>query len=588
MVFFERNQNERAEAAFGAALTEASLLDAGGRHGRAALPGGVSPGPERLQAAAAVPGRADLRAGGGRLPRRGQPGSARQVALPGRALPARAPGSARPPCEKYALIEKEPPSTATPTTPGCARRRSTPTTARSTRRPPCWARYPTAIRAGDMMGEALWRLALAAIQRVALGRGAPLAGREPAAGTARGDLVRRGAGALLEGAGLHQAGGEASRPWSICSGRSANTRCRSTRCWLSSACGPNSRRARGESAARAAQPAAWRPPASVQFGARPVFGTREFRRAVELARHGPRRRRAARAGPARASPRRPAATRPEQRRRPVGEPSRRTSIWITALLLDRGRSWAAAHAIPRYSLTGYRTAYPGGRQATVWRLAYPRAFPELVGPACKANRVPEALQLAIMREESAFNPRVESVANALGLTQMLVKTAVRFSDRPGQPRDAAGPGPERRDRARSFSAFLLERYGGMAPLDHRQLQRRRRRGRSLAARARRPRARRVPRDHPVRRDPQLHQTGAVVVSHLFLALRFQAPGARAALLLETASPRARRPPRRSRSEVAAALSGKRRFRRALSALRRRPLPLPRSSFPILVGPDQRD
>ena len=64
-----------------------------------------------------------------------------------------------------------------------------------------------------------------------------------------------------------------------------------------------------------------------------------------------------------------------------------------------------------------------------WKLSYPRAFPALVAKKSKANQVPEALQLAIMREESAFSPRIESFANAIGLTQMLVPTAQRFAAR---------------------------------------------------------------------------------------------------------------------------------------------------------------
>ena len=37
------------------------------------------------------------------------------------------------------------------------------------------------------------------------------------------------------------------------------------------------------------------------------------------------------------------------------------------------------------------------------------------------------MQLAIIREESAFDPRTESFANAVGLTQMIQPTAKRFA-----------------------------------------------------------------------------------------------------------------------------------------------------------------
>ena len=97
--------------------------------------------------------------------------------------------------------------------------------------------------------------------------------------------------------------------------------------------------------------------------------------------------------------------------------------------------------------TSYRLDYPKGLGEAKWKLAYPRAFPALVAKNTKANQLPEALQLAIMREESAFSPRIESFANAIGLTQMLVKTAKRFANGAhGHARGAARSGQERRDR----------------------------------------------------------------------------------------------------------------------------------------------
>jgi soluble lytic murein transglycosylase len=197
-----------------------------------------------------------------------------------------------------------------------------------------------------------------------------------------------------------------------------------------------------------------------QFKPRPVFGTPEWKRAVELARLGfgsDARRELARLG----------FSAPESRdaARKAGDPDdeRQDVYWITAVLLDRGRSWAAAHAIPRYTLTEYRAQYPAGREAAEWRLAFPRAFPEFVVPQSKSNRVPEALQWAIMREESAFNPRIESIANALGLTQMLVKTARRFSERSVSRDTLLDPG-KNVELGSKYLSFLLDRYSGMPPL----------------------------------------------------------------------------------------------------------------------------
>lgn len=202
-----------------------------------------------------------------------------------------------------------------------------------------------------------------------------------------------------------------------------------------------------------------------QFAARPLFGTAPWKRAVELARLGfgsDARRELARLGFS--APDARDSARAKAGKAGASANDREDVYWITSVLLDRGRSWAAAHAIPRYSLNDFRTSYPEGLLAAKWRLAYPRAFPELVGPASKANRVPEALQLAIMREESAFNPRIESVANALGLTQMLVKTARRFSDGKTVTRDTLLDPGRNLELGSRYLSFLLDRYGGLAPL----------------------------------------------------------------------------------------------------------------------------
>jgi soluble lytic murein transglycosylase len=196
-----------------------------------------------------------------------------------------------------------------------------------------------------------------------------------------------------------------------------------------------------------------------RFAPQPVFAAPEFRRAVELARMGL-------GGDARRELARIGFSAPDSRdaaRRGQSASGREDLQWITAILLDRGRSWAAAHAIPRYSALGYRRSYPAGLESARWRIAYPRAFPEIVALHSKQNGVPEMLQLAIMREESAFNPRIESFANALGLTQMLVKTAQRFSDGPVTRETLFDPVKNVQLGSR-FLSFLLQRYGGLVPL----------------------------------------------------------------------------------------------------------------------------
>jgi soluble lytic murein transglycosylase len=192
------------------------------------------------------------------------------------------------------------------------------------------------------------------------------------------------------------------------------------------------------------------------FGKQAVFAEPGFLRAVDFARMGlgsEARRELGRLGLRVGSKGDAAPTR-----------AREDVYWITAILLNRGRQWAASHAIPRYKLTSFRHSYPnGGREEAEWKIGYPRAFPEFVSKHCRANRVPEALQWAIMREESAFYPRAESFANALGLTQMMTRTAQRFARWPVTRETLFDPDKNLEVGSR-FLAFLLEHYDGAVPL----------------------------------------------------------------------------------------------------------------------------
>jgi soluble lytic murein transglycosylase len=56
-------------------------------------------------------------------------------------------------------------------------------------------------------------------------------------------------------------------------------------------------------------------------------------------------------------------------------------------------------------------------------VAYPRPFKRVVDAEVKRSGIPEHLAYAIMREESAFKPRVVSSADAVGLMQLILPTA---------------------------------------------------------------------------------------------------------------------------------------------------------------------
>jgi soluble lytic murein transglycosylase len=199
-----------------------------------------------------------------------------------------------------------------------------------------------------------------------------------------------------------------------------------------------------------------------KFAARPLFGEPGFLRAVELARlgqGGDARRELARLGLATSADKHAGV-----RGQNGTEASDEDLLWIAAILLDRGGAWAASHSIPRYGLNRYRLDYPKALGEAKWKIAYPRAFAALVTKNSKANALPEWLQLAIMREESAFSPRIESFANAIGLTQMLVKTAKRFSNGAPVTRDVLLDPAKNVELGSRFLGFLWKRFNSTPPL----------------------------------------------------------------------------------------------------------------------------
>jgi soluble lytic murein transglycosylase len=97
--------------------------------------------------------------------------------------------------------------------------------------------------------------------------------------------------------------------------------------------------------------------------------------------------------------------------------------WLLAWLYDAVEDPSHAHGIARRKQPEFRHHYPVGRHREKWEIAFPRPFLDLVKEHEAENTVPAEFALAIMREESGFNPRIESWANAVGLMQLLIPTA---------------------------------------------------------------------------------------------------------------------------------------------------------------------
>ncbi len=84
-----------------------------------------------------------------------------------------------------------------------------------------------------------------------------------------------------------------------------------------------------------------------------------------------------------------------------------------------------------------RMAADGGLSSVIAeRIRYPRAYWSMVEAECGGNALDPYLVLALMRQESLFNPEARSGSDARGLMQLLPSTAVRVAPAGGVDPDA--------------------------------------------------------------------------------------------------------------------------------------------------------
>jgi len=155
------------------------------------------------------------------------------------------------------------------------------------------------------------------------------------------------------------------------------------------------------------------------FKPRVEWGAPGFQRAMELLRMGL-------GDPAALELKKLGLTAPAGKKR-VNDPDQIEKLWAMAYLYDRAGRYATSHWPTRWHILDYRKSWPTGANRARWLIAYPKAYWELLSRHAAANKTPIAMQIGIVREESAFDPRTESYANAWGLTQMIPPTAKDFS-----------------------------------------------------------------------------------------------------------------------------------------------------------------
>jgi soluble lytic murein transglycosylase len=69
--------------------------------------------------------------------------------------------------------------------------------------------------------------------------------------------------------------------------------------------------------------------------------------------------------------------------------------------------------------------------ADICKLAFPLHFVDEINSAAKRNKIDSAIIISIVREESYFNPKIRSSADAVGLMQMLPSTAAHICKKKG-------------------------------------------------------------------------------------------------------------------------------------------------------------
>jgi soluble lytic murein transglycosylase len=92
-------------------------------------------------------------------------------------------------------------------------------------------------------------------------------------------------------------------------------------------------------------------------------------------------------------------------------------------LLSMAGDQRSAHAVARVSLRRDLSGRITPQTRPVWEIAYPNAYRELIEKHTKEAGVEPDLLQALMREESALDPKALSWAGALGLTQLMPTTA---------------------------------------------------------------------------------------------------------------------------------------------------------------------
>lgn len=142
-------------------------------------------------------------------------------------------------------------------------------------------------------------------------------------------------------------------------------------------------------------------------------------------------------------------------------------LLLLAELLDRAGDSRASLRLLRTQGRQVLREPPAGLGLRVWQMAYPPAWRDQVVRYASPAGVPPDLLQALMREESALDPAVVSGAGAVGLTQLMVRTAGQSAKKLSLPAPSAHDLTDPRLNIRLGAHHLgdlLMRFGGSVPL----------------------------------------------------------------------------------------------------------------------------
>lgn len=136
-------------------------------------------------------------------------------------------------------------------------------------------------------------------------------------------------------------------------------------------------------------------------------------------------------------------------------------LWTRVALFHTAGAWHLGMRLARPQEPRLARTWPRGHHARVWELAHPRPFEGAVTAWAAERDIDPHWIWSIAREESGFNPTIESWANAIGLMQIILPTAkmlVRGTDH--EPNRATLQRPEVAiELGSKYLAKLLGQHG---------------------------------------------------------------------------------------------------------------------------------